>query len=605
MVTYMTAPVNKLTLGASEYTNYLVSAKVTRNENGFDTATIVLPDTSIYPGTVTQGTTVLLEAKDSTDGSYTTLFVGTVRFVIADISDSNTLTLSCLSIGAGLSEMVVGSDYGYQSTNILDSITEIVTDATDGIIPNYVQKILGGDSSNYAFDTTKVETISDKITYINFPYKPADKCLNDLCDLVTAVRAGSSGPHWIVTYSGGTNYLRLKYVDGTQVGWTKYYGDSQANATLTYGTDYTKINLEKMAPEANYILYYGSWRKPSDGDSWTEGNMSFAWPDPRRWWEIALLGDADVTDDDTIYKVGSKSIKLYTTAADAGGTWWVEPFYLPSFSWDLQTVFSPTNIPSVNFYTRRGTGMSEAEIWLLTSDPNTPDWSDRFVYNFYSDLTDVDTWYHINLPCGDYIPEGDEKTSNKWTEVGSPDWSDIKGIIFYALCPGATHGQLWIDGLHIGGAKVCRVAALSDYTGVITRQRLIVDDVGKDDSLVASDDSGLMAQMAYSELLRLRTTPVVGTVVTPMIKDLLPGQWLYIQATDYRVTKITHTIDATNYLSNIDVTSDVVNARSRPRFEDLNKQFAAIRPEWQDRQASNIKAGSVDWRITRLVKTYA
>lgn len=585
MVTYMTAPVNKLTLGASEYTNYLVSAKVTRNENGFDTATIVLPDTSIYPGTVTQGTTVLLEAKDSTDGSYTTLFVGTVRFVIADISDSNTLTLSCLSIGAGLSEMCVGSDYGEQSSNGLDTLTEIVTDATDGIIPNYVQKILGGDNSNYAFDTTKVETIGPPyIPYINFPYKPADKCLNDLCDLVTALRAGYSGPHWIVTYSGGTNYLRIKYVNGTQVGWTKYYGDSQANATLTYGTDYKKINLEKVAPEANYILYYGNWRRPSNGDSWTEdASNSWGYDAP-----TALSNDA------TYHMVGAKSLKA--TATDTGQI----VFYYPAAkdaAWDF-SVFQEFQEPVLKFYYR---SESRGGVWAATIQI----YDSNGVYkncDFGSTIVADDVWYHIELPLGTYWKK--LKTSHTWTfeSAGVFDWSDVDYIQFRC---GSNTGSNYVDGLNFGGASICRVAALSDYTGVITRQRLIVDDVGKDDSLVAADDSGLMAQMAYSELLRLRTTPVVGTVVTPMIKDLLPGQWLYIQATDYRVTKITHTINDSDYLSTIDVTSDVVNARSRPRFEDLNKQFAAIRPEWQDRQASNIKAGSVDWRINRLTKTYA
>jgi hypothetical protein len=586
MVTYMTMPTNKLTLGSTELTDTILSAKIIRNENGFDTATFVLPSTSYYPTTVTQGTTVLFEVKDRSDSSYTTLFAGTARFVTANISDSNSLTVNCLSIGAGLSEMVVAADYGDQSVNGLDSITEILTDSTYGIIPKYVEKILASATgSNYAFDTTNVATISDNITYINFPYKPADKAILDLCDLTTAVRAGSSGPHWIVTYSGGTNYLRVKYVDGTQTGWTKYYGNSQANATLTYGVDYTDINLEQLSPEANYIIYYGAWRRPSNGDYWTENNAT-AWG----------AQDATIADDST-----AGNFKINTAAIKITGTSGANPAvgYYPSTT-DLGidlTYFQDFNIPSLNFWIKRGANMN-CTVYLVDSSAND------FSYILYNSGTGAGpvqtagTWYHISLPVGFHFKVPGQDT---WTDGGG-DWSDIQYITFTGSA--VVGGTLHVDGLHFGDANVCRIAALTDYTGVITRQRLIVDDVGKDDSLIDDDDSGLMAQLAYSELLRLRTTALVGTVITPMIKDLLPGQWLYVQSTDYRVTKITQLIEGNTYISNIDVTSDTKNSRPRSRFEDLNKQFAAIRPEWQDRQASNIKAGGVDWRVTRLTETY-
>jgi hypothetical protein len=92
-----------------------------------------------------------------------------------------------------------------------------------------------------------------------------------------------------------------------------------------------------------------------------------------------------------------------------------------------------------------------------------------------------------------------------------------------------------------------------------------------------------------------------------MIKDILPGQWVYVQSTDYRVTKIVQNINPASlgYSTTLEVTSDLINGRARSRYEDINKQWEAIRPEWQDRQASNLKAGNVDWRVSRLVKTYA
>jgi hypothetical protein len=135
--------------------------------------------------------------------------------------------------------------------------------------------------------------------------------------------------------------------------------------------------------------------------------------------------------------------------------------------------------------------------------------------------------------------------------------------------------------------------------------QLITDDVGKDDSLKASDTTGLRAQLAYSALLRLQKPSTVGTVETPMIKDALPGQLFSIQGTDYRVTKIIQSISKDGYQSQPSLTDDVTNGRARVRYEDINKIYAAIRPEWQDTQSSSIKAGTVDWRIARLIKDYA
>jgi len=597
----MRQPQNKLTLGATALTNTLISAKVTRLENGWDSATIVLPNTSYYPSTVTEGTTVSLEVKDLSDANYTALFVGTVRFVIANIATDNTLTLSCRGIGAGLAEMQVATEYGSQSINpTLDTITEIIKD----IIPNYVQKIFGGANSNYAFDTSKVETISDSIPYIGFPYKPADKCLNDLCDLITAYKAGTAGPHWITTYASGTNYLRLKLVDGTQVGWTKYYGDSQANATLTYGVDYTQINLEKMGSEANYIVYYGAWRRPSNGDSWTEGS-SATWGNTQ----------GSVGDNSTIHIVGASSIVGFTLANPSGP---IQIKY-PSSSaaaWDFSG-FTDFNTPNLNFYVYYDLTHDTHLVIKLCTDANNyytiaEKQGDGTVNQYL--IPSNQQWQHYSIPVGPYF-NVQQNQAIQWvpTTTGSLNWNNINYIEFYiadaemANANPPTRYLFCIDGLHFGDADICRVAALSSYAGIITKQRLITDDIGKDDSLKQADDTGLMGKMCYAEFLRLRTASTAGTVETPMIKDLLPGQWLNIQSTDYRTTKIVQSINPPpiGYKSITEVTDDVINGRARPRYEDQNKLYAAIRPEWQDRAASNLKAGKVDWRVARLVKTYS
>jgi hypothetical protein len=581
----MFQPVNKLTLGSTEFTNRLLSAKVTRLENGFDTATILIDDTSLYPSIVTDGTAIQLDVKNYSAPSYTTIFKGIVRFPIANISfpEGNLLTLSCYGAGYGLSEMLVAAEFGSQSINpTLDTITEIITDTSEGIIARYLNLILDTATSSGHSYSGVVASITDVIPYISFPYKPVDKCLNDLCDIATAFKAGSAGPHWIVTTDGA---LHLKLVNASGTGWTKYYGDSQANATLTYGADYKEINIEKAAPEANYIVYYGAWRRPSNGDAWTETHTG---------WDGN--GDTTLSTESTIKKVGTGSVQAAESTNPTGNV----QFYYPSgqnaaWNFNMWQIF---NTPCLNFYAyRSGTFIGTITVKLCTTSSNY--WAVTL------DMDDDSKWYHFSLPIGPYFDIQGQDKADIWVATGAPDWGEINYVEFYAATV-ANGGEILIDGLHFGGAAVVRVAWNSDLPGTTAKMKLITDDIGKDDSLTALDDSGIMAQLAYAELLRSQTRLRLATVpLETMLPTALPGQWFYLQSEDYRCTKLIHTIDKNGYSTMLYLTDDLINGRSRQRYDDLNKVYASQRPEWQDRQASNIKAGQVDWRVTKLVKDYA
>lgn len=591
-ITYMAMPVNKLTLGATALENTLFDARVIRNENGYDTATITLPDTTYYPSTVTKETTVLLEVKDETDETYTTLFVGIVKFLNATVGKDRKLVLSCVGVGAGLSEMLVAAEYGSQSTNKLTTLQEILTDSSNGIVPNFVNKILGGASSNYDYYYSTVDDLTGDIPYILFPYKPADKCLTDLCDLLTALGDGSTaGPHWIVTYDAATghNYLRLKKIDTSQTGWTKYYGNSQANATLTAGTDYTAINLEPMAAEANHVVYYGIWRRPSNGTAWTTGTNEAAASD---W---ATNEHATATFSNTYTIVDTTSLKIHQDSGAMTAQYPSSPA-----SWNF-AVFAATEKPTLKFYVynpARGLGFA-FYVRLIDADGHS------MLANLTSDINADDEWFHFEFPIGTYYKQIDTPNKWGWKNVGGTfDWSNISHLQFEENNVVTGTQDWYIAGVQFGGANVCREAALANYTGKIVRSRIITDDVGKDDSLTADDDSGLLAQLAYSELLRLQSEPTVGTLETGMIKDILPGQWLYIQNTDYRVTQITHTINSSGYRTKLNFTDDVLNHHSRMRYDDINKVFSSIRTDMQDRQAASIKAGKIDINVARLTKTY-
>lgn len=195
----------------------------------------------------------------------------------------------------------------------------------------------------------------------------------------------------------------------------------------------------------------------------------------------------------------------------------------------------------------------------------------------------------------------------EWSKQGKADWSNINYVMF--MIGNADVLSFSIDGFYFGDAAVCRVArekfpgegGTLGQSGNPIRMKVITDKIGKDDSLKASDDSGLMAQLAYSELLRSGKPTVSGKFTTPMIADFLPGQYVYI-GQDWRVTRLVHTIKPKpfGFRTEFEVTDDVTNSHVRLRYEDQNKLASSVRPEWQDKQATSIKVGDLDIRIARL-----
>jgi hypothetical protein len=612
MVNYMKHPqsVTTITHSAVAYTPEVTKFDVHRLENGFDSATICIADTkSLNYGTrAAVGDAITLDVKDYTDAVPTRIFSGIIRACLPsiDANEGQFLVLKCDGSGYGFAECLVGSEFGLDSRNpTYDTIGEIVGagDAGVGILHAWVNHYLGdtGAASNYVY-TSDLEAMTGDIKYICFPYKPANRCIDDLCDLVTAIRQGAAyhpdhiGPHWIIDTD---NMLRMKLVNGTQAGWTKYYGDSAANATLVQGTDFLAVEFQDLDPEANCVLFYGDWRRPSNGDSWTEGTSASLWGH--------TVADIEVIND-PLSIVGDDCIRIESPTGANGYAW------IPigkAAGWDLTSIGTEQNIPTLNWYAMVNDntfGLGMVVMWDVGVK--------YFDYDFTSAFTANNTWYHFSLPIGTYYNYKEEKKAPQWTAHGGVTWDSINALQFYF--GGSVGKYLYIDGLHMGGASVCRVAKNStSITAKKLRTRIIVDNVGKDDSLLDTDDSGLMAQMAYSELLRLQSQPKVGTLITPMIRDLLCGQWLRINALtkadgtfavndkDMRITELHQIADCKQgYVTSIQVTDDLTNTHARKRYDDINKVQGAFRPEWQDRQAASLKASGIDINVVKLEKDY-
>jgi hypothetical protein len=612
MTRFIRNPDVKITLGSTEYTNSInMSIQVIRHECGFDTATITVPDykSVLYPDVVTVGTTVDIEVKDTTESAFPTdeMFSGVVRFPAMFLNEGETLVLKCDGSGYGFSDTVCGQEYGAKSRykTAVDTLSEILTDASHGIVTKWVNKQMeSATASGFSYTTSIDANLTDTINYIMFPYKPNTKCLDDLCDLLTAIRVEGSnkGPHWIVTTD---DVLRLKELYSDHASWHKYYNSATASddCELYQGTDIISYELEKIGPEANYVLYYGAWRRPSNGDTWTENNAA-------DWAVVAPAGCA-ITNDNGAgnFRVNDYSILITGNSA-------VNPMgavYPSSVDWNYDfSSFREYNIPWLNFWAMRDATLTSCQVRLSDAAG-----ANYFQYDFFTELAVADTWYHLSLPVGQYYKSSGD---NVWViGGGAPDWTDIDYVAF--ICGAVNGATLNIDGMHFGDAWVCRVAYNS--TNIAANKlkiKVITDDVGKDDTLksgtLGTTDTGLMARMAYAELLRSQTSSLVGWVQIPLINDVLPGQIFKIYAkknisgtykingTEMRVTKIIHDI-AGGCSSTLYLTDDVTNSHPRPLYEDRNKVLqSAARPEFQDRQSSSMKAGQIDIRVARLEEDY-
>lgn len=605
MVSHKSIPQVQLTVttgGVSYVIDGLTSGKIIRNENGFDTATFTVADgvgndaSRYYPATIDAGSLVTCEMKDASDAAWTTVFSGVIRFAyVRMFGQEHKLDLKCDGAGYGFDETVVGEEYGTDSTNpTLDTISEILTDATHGIIPLWVNKILGNgaNASGYAYTYANVENIAGAMKYVYFPFKPCSKALADLGDLLQAIKGAAAGCHWIV---GTDDKFRLKTVGSDQAGWDDYYGGSQAASTLEEGQDLLSYSFESLTKEANYVLYHGAMRKPADGDKWTENNSAL--------WAVTNGAVADESGAGLV-QIGSYSLKFSPTVA--GGSWIDYPSTHDA-AWNITNCGGRYNIPTFSFWVYNNTGntfnvrlhdSTAVGYFQLSSLLNPP----------------ATTWQGYSFPIGPYGKNNDMGLFWVPTIItGTPSWSNIDYVqfIFYSAAGAAYLDGVQFNGHIIRGAKEAGIGVNNKL-----KLKVITDDVGKDDSLVAADDSGVMAQLAKAELYRCKTTPLVGELRVPYLYDLLPGQLIHTHAKknaagtfnvdcDMRGVRVEHDFDVPNgFTSRVAVTSDVINSYPRMAWSNMNKVLAAARPEFQDRQATSIKTREIDITQSILEVTY-
>jgi len=526
--------------------------------------------------------------------------------------------VTALGYGVALANMLVRQEYGAQSEHsTLDTIKEVLTDATYGIIDKYVEKVMAtATNSGYTINTTKVATISGTLNYLWFPCKPAIKCMEDMIELVRAAKTPNAGCHWIIVPSSTTAYLCVATVGNHENPpadvWPTWFNTDQAGSTIEVKKDMIVSSFEQKRSRANYVLFVGSWRRPASGDTWTENNSA----------DWAVTAFAHVTDEAGagLYKIGSKSIKGQLDVMGEEGVIYYPDTY--DLNLDISNIGTKKVIPRIGFYIRCNSAItgSLGELRLGTGDPANDDY-------FSQELDDelvADTFVHAQFPIGQHY-DLDQTSEKEWTISNNADWADIDWIGFYMLA--GNHNAFWyVDGLHFSGVVTRAAYDLTKIGTQKCKMLFVHDDIPKDDTLRAAGDSGQIAQFCKAELFRAASDPIIGQIKIPMKETIKAGQLAHIHACkqsdsgtcavcgesgtfriakDMRIMNVRHHFGDDGALSYLSLTDDVKSSHPLQLASDYNTIIKAVAPGFQDRVRGSIVAADIDFNQTILGKDYS
>ena len=586
-----------------------INFDATLRENAVDSLQMVASDykSATFLEKADVGDNIQLEFrfKDETD-IYTQLFGGWIENLKPTISEEGeVLALTSLGYASALRNMLVRQQYGSQSGNsTLNTIQEVLTDDTHGIIPKYVNYVLASDAaSGYTINTTKVPDLTSDFRYLYFPGKPALKCLEDMIDLISAANVPNAGVHWIVNADGTTPYLCLATIGDHENPpadvWSTWWNGDVAGSTIEVSKEMLSPGFNKQRSEANYVLFVGNFRRPANGDKWTEGNALTEWG----------THDATVANEGGagLFKIGSYSIREAITEV-TGAIYYPKT---PNLNFDITAIGTKHIIPRIGFYLRRNADCNPS----VTIEMGTGAFADANTYYMaFSELPNADEWKHLTFPIGPYY-DMDETTEVEWRIRNSPDWRYIDYVSFWTIADDPTP-YLYIDGLYIDGLISRAAYDSSKYASQRCKMLFIRDDVPKDDSLVAGDDSGQMAQFAKAELYRAVTEPILGQITIPMQPTIKAGQLAHIHFgekkdgsfridMDMRIINVRHHLSRLGALTYLDLTDDLKNSHPIQPTNAYNAVMKAVAPGFQDRARSSIIASDIDLDQPILEKEYS
>lgn len=598
--TWRPDPKVKVEVAGTTVSDESLIVEVTRPLNNVSSAVLSVSDyqSKNYVGVINALDTLDISFRYGS-ASWTKVFSGIISTVSPQLSlQGEILVVSAWGLGNALAKTHCNTSYGKESQNsTIDTPTEIWTDLKD----NYINKSFGGVATGYGITLSAVGGTSPTITYLKSPYKSNFDILNLTMDLITANQAGSASHQWFVDTAGA---LRIRPINNnTDANWREYWNGSQADSKITVKKDMILYDFRKNIEEyANNILLLSDLRKPGE-DYWTEdsGGASL--------WGTAGHASTAVSDSNARYVVGSHSLRIFCNASQSGRAFYPSA---ENAAWDITKIESEQSVPLLNFYIwRNGYVLNTSQIRLFTTDNDTD-----YFYVALSTLlgSSITTWTHRSIPIGTYYKTLAEQRYYRWSTNGSPNWNDINGFAFRINVSASGWGETFIDDLHLSGKIVREAKDTSEISANDEYQKIIRNDTAINDSLTASDDSGVAGQLAYAELLRRSQTPIVGLIKIPGAVDILPGQKIYVEACqqsggsyriddDFRVVELKHLFTPEGFTTTLNLTDDVTNSHAFgvPTQWSILKEYAGALGH---AEAKNLKGSGVDILIPVLSNSY-
>ena len=603
------------------YTNDVFKyIQIKKRENNYDVATLHFPDKDAYyyEDYFDVFDDIKIWTKATAAGSYTTnpQFGGTIRQVVpsVDIGEGYLPRLVCKSYGAAFEATNCNRDYGIESAN---PNIPAAWGILKNVVAEFTEKSFADAATGHDIDNSFVsDYCATEIKYMNNPFRNNLDALNVVCQLTSAIGAGTTaGGHWITMYdaTGATaRFLFAKIGDHAAGGdspeshWPDWWNTNQAGSTLVQGDDFLDYSVVDKAEEfANNVLLLTDFRRPAY-DYWTnnEGITNDG------IWSVQDC-TATAVSAAPAQVVGDKCLKITCTDPVDPGIAYFD--FSGSGNLDVTKIGSIRTIPRLNFYSYKPAGLDETQTYvrLYTTDFETDYWQCQFSQISQSD----DVWAHKSIPIGPYWQSDTLNANNEfvWVGDGGEDWTSIKGLAF--VVQALTY--IGVDDLHFSGKLVRSAYDSDDITAHKEYQKVCISRNAMDDSCIAEDDTGFAARVAYAELLRRMALPQTITFSTCTdMKAALAGQKLHVHAckqstgdfrinTDMRILEITHEIgEGVGYKHTVTATTDLLN--SFPI--SVPDQFAM----WQEnlflnsKEAKNIRSGAeVDLLIPMLIKDYA
>jgi hypothetical protein len=600
MVTWYDDPDCKVESGAVNFSSDKFTVVVKRPENAISEAIISANDFDgkNYIANINSLSVIKVSFMDS-GTAWTQVHEGRAESPGCRLDERQTVEVLSHGYGRALRNTHCHKNYGVNSDNpALDTPHEI----WDDLIANTINKSFGGAATGYAILDTKIAPCANPvISFIEGGYRNNLSVINDVLQIYQGYRNGLAGMHWFVDENKALFINTIAAHENNATGWPTWWRTNEAGSTLVEGTDFLNFFFHKPSSNfANKIILYCNARKPG-ADIWSEGGGP-TWSDVNM---TAPTPDYSLTEQ----IVGLRSLRMIVATATTAYAWH------PNFNagWDFTKMGSYESIPTLNFYFHKDAHVSEitTSVRLCTTDQ-----TNDYFECLFSVWTDPDNeWVHRSLPIGPHYKTTDEGRRFRWTTNGAPDWADINGVCWKLNSSDEDSATLHIDDLHFSG-KIIREAFNSTSIAANDEvQKIIRYDSAVDDSLDESDDTGTAGTLAYAELLTRQTIPTVGTFVTPLAIDALPGQLIHVHAnahspygaTDYRVNatmrvkEVIHTMTEQGAKTTWDVTSDVLNTFGVGFNEALTAFYTVIH---SDPEYKNLKTTELDPFVERLTIDY-